>query len=181
MFRRRFDIMLLKKTPIAYLGTLLAINQIFIMLAGMFETNTIFLFSIAALVIGIVIIEFDIKRGFLFYIASIILGMILIPNKVKIVSYIVFFGLYSIIKYIIEKYGYKKTINIVLEFILKIIFFNVVIIVGYYINTLFITFELKWWMFIVAQPLFIVYDYAYGLFCNYYIKSISPIIHRHLK
>jgi len=54
--------MLLKSKDIAYLGILLGLNQLFIILSSVIETNTIILFAAAALIVGIVIVEFGGKR-----------------------------------------------------------------------------------------------------------------------
>jgi hypothetical protein len=83
--------MLLKSRDIAYLGVLLGLNQLFIILSSIIETNTIILFAAAALIVGIIIVEFGGKAGALFYIASCLLGFFLTFNKVEIITYIIFF------------------------------------------------------------------------------------------
>ena len=74
--------MLLKSKDVAYMGVLLGLNQLFIILSSVIETNTIILMAAAALVVGVIVIEFGGKAGIIFYIASCILGFFLTFNKV---------------------------------------------------------------------------------------------------
>ena len=162
--------MLLKSKEMAYLGVLLGLNQLFIILSSVIETNTIILMAAAALVVGVVIVEFRGKAGILFYIASCMLGFLLTFNKIEIITYICFFGLYSIIKHYIE-------INILNQYIsygVKIGFFNISLLAMYLIVRLFIALTLTWWMILAAQVLFIIYDYAFTIFINVYMNSIRP-------
>lgn len=165
---------MLLKSKIAYLGVLLGLNQLFIILSSIIETNTIILFAGAALLVGVVIVEFGGKSGLLFYAASCLLGFFLSFNKFEFVTYVAFFGLYSYIKHLLEiKVKNKNTL-----FLTKIIFFNLALIIMYLVIRLFITIKLTWWMILAGQILFIAYDYAFSIFINYYITTIKPKISR---
>ena len=165
---------MLLKSKIAYLGVLLGLNQLFIILSSIIETNTIILFAGAALLVGVVIVEFGGKSGLLFYAASCLLGFFLSFNKFEFVTYVAFFGLYSYIKHLLEiKVKNKNTL-----FLTKIIFFNLALIIMYLVIRLFITIKLTWWMILAGQILFIAYDYAFSIFINYYINNIKPKIKR---
>jgi len=164
--------MLLKSKEMAYLGVLLGLNQLFIILSSIIETNTVILFAGAALIVGIVIVEFGGKSGAVFYLASCMLGFFLTFNKVEIITYIMFFGLYSIVKHFIEiKFSNKKT-----AIASKYIFFNLSLAVMFFTVRLFISLKFYWWMIMGAQVLFLVYDYAFTIFINYYMKTIKPKI-----
>lgn len=166
--------MLLKSKDVAYLGVLLGLNQLFIILSSVIETNTIILFAAAALVVGIVIVEFGGKSGALFYLASCILGFLLTFNKIELITYILFFGLYSIVKHVLE----VKIKNYTMLFTAKLTYFNIALVAMYFTVKLFITFDLAWWMILVAQILFIIYDYAFMTFITGYIRSIKPKLKR---
>lgn len=170
--------MLLKSKTIAYLGVLLALNQVFIVLSSIIKTNTLLLFSLAALMIGIVIVEFGSKNGVLFYIASSILGFFLTTNQVEIVTYILFFGMYSIIKYAIEKAAFSMKFAKVFEITTKLLFFNLVALCIYFLLREFAVIKLYWWLILIAEISFIVYDYAFSIFINYYITKIKPKINK---
>lgn len=166
--------MLLKSKNVAYLGVLLALNQIFIIASSIIETNTILFFFAAALIIGIVIIEFGLRSGVAFYLASCILGYILTFNKVEIITYIGFFGLYSILKYLIEKFFVNKKASVIFEIITKVIIFDILIVIIYLITRLFININLAWWLVLIGQVAFVLYDYAFTVFINSYINRIKP-------
>ncbi|MFA9423706.1 MAG: hypothetical protein ACERLG_09015 [Sedimentibacter sp.] len=162
--------MLLKSKEIAYLGVLLGLNQLFIVLSSVIETNTVALFAAASGIVGIVIVELGVKSGVAFYLASCVLGFFLTFNKVEIIIYIIFFGLYSIVKHVIEiKLFSKKT-----QFLAKFIFFNLSLAAMYFAVRLFITLKLFWWMVAGVQLLFVVYDLAFTKFIDYYINTIKP-------
>lgn len=168
--------MLLKSRKIAYLGVLLALNQVFIFLSSIVKTNTLALFSLAALMIGIVIVEFGVKNGILFYIASSILGFFLTTSQLEIVTYILFFGLYSIVKYAIEKTAFQMKSARIFEMAAKLIFFNLTDISIYFILKGIVNIQLYWWLIIIAELAFIAYDYAFSILINYYIRKIQPKI-----
>lgn len=174
MHGRRPDFMLLKSRDIAYLGVLLGINQLFIILSSVIETNTVILFAAAALTVGIVIVEFGGKSGTVFYAASCILGFFLTFNKIELITYIMFFGLYSIVKHVLE----IKTGNKTILYALKLIYFNIALAAMYFTVKLFIPFELKWWMILAGQVLFLIYDYAFTIFITGYTDSIRPKLKR---
>lgn len=161
--------MLLKGRFIAYLGVLLGLNQVFIILSSVIETNTVILFAAAALIVGIVIVEFGGGKGFLFYLASCFLGFFLSFNKIELITYVLFFGLYSGIKHLIE----VKTENKFLALLLKYIFFNISLAAMYLSVKAFVNIRLYWWMVIGGEVLFLIYDYAFTMFINYYIDRFK--------
>lgn len=166
--------MLLKSKDIAYLGILLGLNQLFIILSSAIETNTIILFAAAALTAGITIVEFGGKSGFIFYIASCILGFFLTFDKVEFITYIMFFGLYSVVKYILE----IKISNKIILYAAKFLYFNCTLAAMYFTVKMFIPIVLAWWMILAAQVLFIIYDYAFAIFITSYINNIKPKIRK---
>lgn len=166
--------MLLKSKDTAYLGVLLGLNQIFIIFSSVIETNTIILFAAAALVVGVVVVEFNGLSATVFYAASCLLGFFLTFNKVEIITYIMFFGLYSIMKHLFEAYIKNK----IVQYAAKLVFFNISLAAMYFAVQLFITLSLKWWMLAGAQAAFLVYDYAFTVFINQYMEKIKPKIKR---
>ena len=102
---------------VAYSGILLGVHTILLILINIIPMNTLFIMGIASLIISIIIMEFGPKSGVVFYLASIILSFLVINNKAQWVLYNLTFGVYGLIKYIIE-----QDRSIYLEYILKIIF-----------------------------------------------------------
>ena len=95
--------MLLNKSrKIALLGLLLAINQIFIILAAVLDISSLSFLAVAALVIGIAVLESGLRDGAIFFTASCLLGLVLCPQPLYIVSYSGM-GLYVLLKEFLEK------------------------------------------------------------------------------
>lgn len=158
----------------AYLGVLLALNQLILLATILLRTNTLFLLGGAALIIGIVIFEYGIKIGSVFYLASCILGFILIPDKLMTLNYCVFFGLYALIKYLIEQYCLKKNKTGLSEVVIKLVFFNTILIMAYFaLRLLLFDFTTHFaFILLIGEVIFWIYDYAFGLFIHFYVTKL---------
>jgi hypothetical protein len=160
----------MKSKKIALSGILIAFTIILLMLTNYINFNKLFLYSLASLPIAIIIIEFGLKYGVIFYIASSILGAIIVPNK--IIPYILFFGIYGIIKFLIE-----KDRNIFIELLLKLISFNLLFAIIYFAFKFFIKITIPLWIVIIAaQGVFLIYDYVYSYFIGYYNNKLRHLI-----
>jgi len=87
--------------------------------------------------------------------------------------YVLFFGLYSLLKYYIEKNG-----NLFYELFIKIICFNILLI-SYYLLTvkllavpIGITGNLQYVLVGVSQIVFFIYDYVFSRLLYYYEDNI---------
>lgn len=161
-----------KTKKIALNGILGAIAAICLLLASIMPTSRISLYALSSFFVSVVIIESGAGAGWLFYAATSLLSFIIIPNKLGIVPYALFFGTYGIIKFYIERLD-----SIVLEYILKFVFFNACLAAAYWaVRDLFgfaVTSKLPWWVLIIAlEVVFFIYDYVYTLFVGYYRERL---------
>ncbi|NFL16626.1 hypothetical protein FDC08_11100 [Clostridium botulinum] len=169
----------LKSSNIAKGGIFTAISFLLIYLSTILSVNKLSLLATASAIIPIAIISTNAKNGFLVYLSTSILCSIVVGiSRISVVFYIIFFGLYGIIKYYIERLN-----KLYIEIILKFTLFNICLIILLYIYKLFfqgITIINKYMYiyFIVAQIAFIVFDYVLTLFIFYinkhFIKNIKP-------
>lgn len=157
----------------AYGGILLAINIIILLLINILPINTLFLMGLASLPISIVIMEYGPKSGVAFYIACVVLGFIVMTSKTQWVLYSFTFGIYGLIKYLIE-----QDRHIYLEYILKIIFANLAVVIVYFILRAFVYIPVNLITIILFQIAFIVYDYVYTSFIEYYNIKLKKIINK---
>ena len=155
---------------IAYAGMLLALDVVLFLMVNLFQTNTIFLLGLASLPIAIVIMNWGPKTGIAFYIASVILSFIAMTNKIHWVIYTITFGIYGLVKFIIE-----QDRPIYIEYILKLVYANIALVVLYFIATQFVYIPEKWYFVLLFEVAFLVYDYAYSLFIDYYNKKLKRI------
>ncbi len=156
---------------IAYGGVLLALNIILLLLVNIIPINTLFLMGLASLPISIIIMEYGPKLGTIFYMASVILSFIVMTNKSQWILYIFTFGIYGLIKYVIEKDRSFFT-----EYIMKIISANILIFITYFILKNFIYIPVNLFTIIIFQMAFLIYDYVYSRFIDYYNIRLRKII-----
>ena len=86
------------------------------------------------------------------------------------IPFILYFGIYGLVKYYIEKLN-----KLTLEIILKLVFSNIMLFIVYYIFTHFVgninyNFPL-WILLIIVQFAFIIFDYALTLIITFYISK----------
>jgi hypothetical protein len=100
-----------------------------------------------------------------------VLGFIVMANKAHWIIYILTFGLYGIVKYIIE-----QDRSVYIEYLLKIVFANIIILVIYFLLKPFVYIPINIITILVFEVSFIVYDHVYTLFIEYYNQKLKRII-----
>lgn len=156
---------------ITYSGILLGLNIVLLLISNLISINTMFFMGLASLIISVIVMEYGVNTGVVFYIASIILSFVVMPNKAQWLLYILTFGIYGLVKYFIEKGRPIYT-----EVILKLIFANLVAVILYLILKNIVIIPINIITIIVYQVAFLVYDYVYSLFIEYYNEKIKRII-----
>ncbi|MBR0596375.1 hypothetical protein [Sinanaerobacter chloroacetimidivorans] len=132
------------------------------------------LYTISSFYVAFILIETGPGGGLLFYTASLLLSALLIPNKIGLIPYAMFFGLYGIVKYYIE---YSKKLPMAAEILLKLLFFNISIGIGLvFFKELFLgAFQVPDLAFPIlaagAQIFFLFYDYLFTLAIGFYLKT----------
>jgi hypothetical protein len=159
---------------IALNGILGALAVICLLLATVLPTNRLSFYALSSFFIAVSIIESGVRAGWIFYLASSLLALIIVPEKLGIIPYVIFFGLYGLVKYYIEKLD-----KIIIEYILKFVYFNISAgIAVLTISSLFgieMSVKLPWWLLIIAlEIVFLIYDFVYTLFINYYREKLKP-------
>jgi hypothetical protein len=161
---------------VALNGILLALLVITMYLASLLPGLKTSLLTLSSFYIALVIIEFNILNGWIFYMASSLLLLIVLPNKLMLIPYVLFFGVYGIVKFYIERRN-----KIVIEYILKILYFNIFFIpLIFFGGKLFFSNAIDnfpiWAIIAGLEVVFIVYDYIYTLFIAYYNQKIKSKI-----
>ena len=156
---------------IAYSGILLSLNAIILMLVNIIPTNTLFLLGLASLPIAIVIMEYGPKTGIIFYIGSVLLSFMIMANKAQWILYIFTFGIYGLIKYIIE-----RDRSFLQEYMLKLLASNILIIFVYMILKQFVYIPVNIFVILVFEIAFIVYDFVYSQFIDFYNEKLKRFL-----
>ncbi|MCC3866158.1 DUF2232 domain-containing protein [Terrisporobacter petrolearius] len=158
---------------IAYGGILLSLNIILLLLVNIIPINTLFLLGLASLPISIVIMEYGLKAGIIFYIGSVLLSFMIMANKAQWILYIFTFGIYGLVKYIIE-----KDRSFIQEYIFKIIVANILIIFAYIILKQFVYIPVNIFTILIFEIAFIVYDFVYSQFIDFYNDKLRRFVKR---
>lgn len=158
---------------IAYSGILLALNIILLILVNIIPTNTLFLLGLASLPIAIVIMEYGPKSGIIFYIGSVLLSFMIMANKAQWILYVFTFGIYGLVKYIIE-----KDRSFVREYIFKLLVANILIILAYIILKGFVYIPINIFIILIFEISFIIYDFAYSRFIDFYNDKLRTFVRR---
>lgn len=157
-----------KKTSyLAKGGLFTAIGFVFIYLSTIMPVNKAYLLAIASCIIPLSLITTNVKNAIVVYMATSLLAVLVCGTRITVVLYIIFFGLYGLVKYYIERLR-----KLYIEFILKLLFFNVDLAILFLIYKLFFPGLLKiamplYIIIAAAQVGFLVFDYILTVFINY--------------
>lgn len=163
-----------KAKDMALGGILVALTLVTLYLSLIIPINTFAILTISSIFPAVAIMRSNVKLGIFVYVASSIIGFFIIPFD-KILTFILYFGVYGIVKYFIEKLR-----NIPIEIFLKLLFSNIMFFIGLYVLKSFIgnlNVDFPLWLVIIgAQIMFLVYDYALTLIITFYITRIHKRI-----
>ncbi len=165
---------------LAYGGVFSALSFVLLFLACVVPTLEMTFYAAASMMPAFMILEyaFSSKKatatpGVLVYVTTVILGFLLIPNKVAILPYALFFGIYGIIKYYIEKFGNRWVM-----LALKLIIFGGLFSTAYFLfkELLISSLSLPDTVFPVmlfgALIFLMLYDYIFSMAIAYYLNRV---------
>ena len=149
---------------------MIALGITILYISTIIPINTIAIMTLASSLIPITIIKSDMKTAISVYICTTIIGFFLVPINF-ILLYGCFFGVYGIVKFFLEKIN-----QIVIEYILKLLFFNAILFVLIFLAKIsfsFISSSIPTVIIILAAELvFILYDYSLSIIITYYIEKM---------
>lgn len=147
-------------------GLYVALTVILTYIAGIIPTSKLSLLTVISAIIPYSILTTGVKNSFIVYFAASLLSLILGFKGIAF-AYLLFFGLYGFVKYYVEALD-----KMVIEFILKLLFFNLSMGILYFayraLFTEAISSKLPIYLIIIgAEVVFVIYDYALTLIINY--------------
>lgn len=159
---------------IAFSGLFLALNAIVFLAINYIPINTLALMAVASLFSSVIILEFDLKTGAVFSVGSTMMAFFILANKLHFFTYLLTFGIYGVIKAIIEKKFTEKK-----QIFIKLIYANLAFATLVFLSTLFIkiNIDLKLVLLLLGfEFVFLIYDYFYTQFILFYLEKISRLI-----
>lgn len=167
----------------ALAGMLAAVALVIQLLASLVPSGWTALAAVAGLAVAVAVSAAGYGPALMCYVASGLLSLILIPAKHVAVLYVCLFGLYPLLKSLLERLKWR-----VLEYVLKLAFFNLVLsglyLLGY---RLFFQATVAAWsyplpfvpvLFVGGNIVFLVYDYAFSKVMALLQARIIPQIRR---
>lgn len=150
-------------------GILIALTIGTLYLTNLIPINTLALLTIASCYIPIAIIKCDFKTGILIYVCSSILSFIIMPINISLM-YSLFFGLYGMVKYFIERLN-----KLPLEIFIKFVFINISVTSILFLFKSSLGYEMSSLVFLAFINIaFFVFDYALTLIITFYLNKIHP-------
>ncbi|NLG88189.1 MAG: hypothetical protein GX494_03070 [Clostridiaceae bacterium] len=163
---------------IAIAGILTAFLVVVLILENILPTGKLGFYVFAGFLLSVVIMECGVLFGWAGFAVSSLLAVLLVPEKTAVVPYVLFFGIYSLVKSHIEKLN-----RAALELVLKFVFFNAALYLLWQIALMFIPqrfFDILPVAVIIVllEILFFIYDWVFSLCIQFYQEKLRPKISR---
>lgn len=162
---------------VAYPAILGALSLILVYIGSVAPSGNWGIVAVAGLFPAAAVISVSLKAGALCWAGVSILAFILIPGKFCALMYAVLFGLYPIAKALIERIRRKP-----LEYLLKLVFFNITFTVLYLamkaavLDSLPAALSVVWVLYLVGNVVFLVYDFGFSKLISLYIARIDRVV-----
>lgn len=164
-------------------GMLAAVALVIQLLASLIPSGWTALAAVAGLAVAVAVSAAGYTSAVLCYVVSGLLSLILIPAKHVAVLYVCLFGIYPLLKSLFEKLKWR-----VLEYVLKLAFFNLILGLLYLLGyQLFFQSAVAAWsyplhfvpvLFVGGSVVFLAYDYAFSKVMALLQARIIPQIRR---
>lgn len=162
---------------VAYPAVLGALSLIFVYVASVVPSGNWGFVAIAGLFPAAAVISVSMKAGFLCWAGASVLAFLLIPGKFCALLYCVLFGLYPMVKSFVERLRRR-----IPEYILKLVFFNTAFTLIFLVmreavlDSLPTALSVVWALYIVANVVFLLYDFGFGKLIGFYIARIGRAV-----
>ncbi|MEG2988357.1 MAG: hypothetical protein RR807_03030 [Oscillospiraceae bacterium] len=163
---------------IALPALLTAIGLVLLYISCILPSGRWAVVAIAGLCPAVAIVSTGVVGGSLTYAATAILGFLLAPDKGIILLYVLFFGLYPIIKFLIEKL--KK---LPVEILCKLVFFNIILTLFLMAFSAFFLPAMpemirgnRVLIYIVINVVFLIYDFGFTKLMWFYTQRIAKAV-----
>ena len=155
-----------------------ALSVLFLYLACIFPTGQLGFTAVASLFGIAAVVECGIAAGIFVYVGASVLGLLLLPDKTMLYLYIIFFGLYPVLKSLIERIG-----KLIPEWLLKLALFNAALSAAWFLlrglalpEKVFTYSTVL--VYVLGNLVFILYDIGLTRLIAVYIARISKRIKR---
>lgn len=166
-----------KASKVAYPAVLGALSLILVYAASVAPGGNWGIVAAAGLLPAAAVISVGMGAGFLCWAGVSILSFLLLPGKFCALLYFALFGLYPMIKALVERLRPRG-----LQYMVKLVFFNAVFTLIYLLMRSAVLDSLPgqlntvWLLYIVANVVFIIYDIGFSKLISLYIARIGRAV-----
>ena len=162
---------------VAYPAILGALSLILVYAACILPTGRWGVVAVAGLFPAAAVISVSLKAGFLCWAGVSLLAFLLLPDKLCALLYCALFGLYPMVKSLIERLRCLP-----LEYVFKLIFFNASFTLIYLtmraavLNSLPSALGTVWVLYAAANVVFLLYDFGFIKLIGFYIARVQRAV-----
>lgn len=161
----------------AYPAVLGAVSLILVYIAAVAPSGNWGLVAVAGLLPAAAVISVGLGAGVLCWAGVSLLSFLLLPGKFCALLYTALFGLYPLVKSLIERLRRRG-----LEYLLKLAFFNAAFTLIFLVmraavlDSLPAALGTTWVLYLVANVVFLVYDFGFSRLIGFYVARISRAV-----
>ena len=163
----------------ALVGLLTGLSLICLYLAFVAPSGKLGVVALAGIFPAGAVISAGLAAGFFCYAATGILGMFLIPSKSVALLYLIFFGLWPMLKSLLEKLP-----NLIAEWAGKLLVCNIALAVLWFgLKALFLPFlpgalSQTWMVFAAGNLGFVIYDIGFSKLIAFYAARVDRVLRK---
>ncbi len=170
---------------ITFSAILMALTIICLCGATALSTGRLAALALASLFVAVCVRQYGVRTAFVLYVGAALLALLLVPKRMYALLYVLFVGYYPILKLFIEQLH-----KLWAEWLIKIVYFNVMMAVLYLVFRLFfMSFAGAVYLASLSQlryaalailgleAAFVIYDVAMSYMLSYYEQLLRRIHH----
>lgn len=164
---------------IAITAMLTALSLVFLYASVLLPTGQMGVVAVAGLLPAAAVVSCGLVSGVLCWVATGLLGLLMLPGKGNALLYVIFFGLYPLVKCLIER---RK--QLLTEYVLKLVFFNVVLTIFWFgLRTVFLAAlplpsQAIWFVYLAGNAAFLVYDFGFTKLIAFYVQRVDKVLRK---
>ena len=163
----------------ALVGLLTGLSLICLYLAFLAPSGKLAVVAIAGVFPAGAVVSANLAAGFFCYAATGILGLLLIPSKSVALLYLIFFGLWPMLKSLLERLPSR-----VMEWVGKLAVCNIALAVLWFgLRALFLPFlpavlSQAWMVFAAGNVGFVIYDIGFSKLIAFYVARVDRVLRK---
>ena len=164
---------------VALTGVLTALSLVFLWISAISPAGRLGIVAIAGVFPAGAVVSAGLGAGFFCYGATGILGLILLPAKGSALLYLLFFGLWPMVKSLLERLRSRAA-----EWAGKLAVFNAVLTLCYVgLRELFLPFlpgmlTAAWMVYAAGNAAFVIYDVGFSKLIAFYAQRVDRVLRK---